>query len=146
MEVMHVRLLSVKYLVELQKAKSWPQAKTKLRKKRFKLLLDHSIWSVKQFSEWRTYLPLSMILSYTTPGPGAQSALRALARSNMKIGRIEDVTPVPSDSTRRKGGRRRLIAKRPHMIGLMEILGFLKLGDGKAPLKQVRDIYGLLKK
>ncbi|RLM64721.1 hypothetical protein C2845_PM16G07030 [Panicum miliaceum] len=41
-----------------------------------------------------------------TPGPGAQSALRALARSGMKIGRIEDVTPVPTDSTRRKGGRR----------------------------------------
>ena len=41
-----------------------------------------------------------------TPGPGAQSALRALARSGMKIGRIEDVTPPPSDSTRRKGGRR----------------------------------------
>ncbi|KAI0764979.1 40S ribosomal protein S14 [Fomes fomentarius] len=41
-----------------------------------------------------------------TPGPGAQSALRALARSGMRIGRIEDVTPVPTDSTRRKGGRR----------------------------------------
>ena len=41
-----------------------------------------------------------------TPGPGAQSALRALARSGMKIGRIEDVTPTPSDTTRRKGGRR----------------------------------------
>jgi len=41
-----------------------------------------------------------------TPGPGAQSALRALARSGMKIGRIEDVTPIPTDSTRKKGGRR----------------------------------------
>eukprot|EP01009_Symbiontida_sp_KSa7_P003692 NODE_1900_length_531_cov_488.334025_g1546_i0.p1 GENE.NODE_1900_length_531_cov_488.334025_g1546_i0~~NODE_1900_length_531_cov_488.334025_g1546_i0.p1 ORF type:complete len:151 (-),score=25.63 NODE_1900_length_531_cov_488.334025_g1546_i0:49-501(-) len=41
-----------------------------------------------------------------TPGPGAQSALRALARSGMKIGRIEDCTPIPTDSTRRKGGRR----------------------------------------
>ena len=41
-----------------------------------------------------------------TPGPGAQSALRALARAGMKIGRIEDVTPIPTDSTRRKGGRR----------------------------------------
>jgi small subunit ribosomal protein S14e len=41
-----------------------------------------------------------------SPGPGAQSALRALARNGMKIGRIEDVTPIPSDSTRRKGGRR----------------------------------------
>lgn len=40
------------------------------------------------------------------PGPGAQAALRALARAGMRIGRIEDVTPVPSDSTRRKGGRR----------------------------------------
>eukprot|EP00993_Chasmostoma_nieuportense_P005032 NODE_5672_length_626_cov_727.446894_g5508_i0.p1 GENE.NODE_5672_length_626_cov_727.446894_g5508_i0~~NODE_5672_length_626_cov_727.446894_g5508_i0.p1 ORF type:complete len:152 (+),score=13.25 NODE_5672_length_626_cov_727.446894_g5508_i0:69-524(+) len=41
-----------------------------------------------------------------SPGPGAQSALRALARNGIKIGRIEDVTPVPHDSTRRKGGRR----------------------------------------
>ena len=41
-----------------------------------------------------------------TPGPGAQAALRALARAGMRIGRIEDVTPVPTDTTRRKGGRR----------------------------------------
>jgi small subunit ribosomal protein S14e len=41
-----------------------------------------------------------------TPGPGAQSALRALSRSGLKIGRIEDVTPMPTDSSRRKGGRR----------------------------------------
>ncbi|KAJ1734214.1 ribosomal protein S14, S11 [Coemansia sp. Benny D160-2] len=40
------------------------------------------------------------------PGPGGQSALRALARADMKIGRIEDCTPIPTDSTRRKGGRR----------------------------------------
>mmetsp|Transcript_10181 Transcript_10181/g.32229 ORF Transcript_10181/g.32229 Transcript_10181/m.32229 type:complete len:151 (+) Transcript_10181:23-475(+) len=39
-------------------------------------------------------------------GPGGQSALRALARAGMKIGRIEDVTPIPTDSTRRKSGRR----------------------------------------
>ncbi|KAJ1073819.1 hypothetical protein K5549_007057 [Capra hircus] len=38
-----------------------------------------------------------------TPGPGAQSALRALARSGMKIGQIEDVTPILSNSTHRKG-------------------------------------------
>merc|ERR1711990_50825 len=41
-----------------------------------------------------------------SPGPGGQSALRALSRSGIKIGRIEDVTPTPTDSTRRKGGRR----------------------------------------
>jgi len=39
-------------------------------------------------------------------GPGAQAALRALARAGIKIGRIEDVTPVPHDSTRRKSSRR----------------------------------------
>merc|ERR1712205_84098 len=41
-----------------------------------------------------------------TAGPGGQAALRALARAGMKIGRIEDPTPIPTDSTRRKGGRR----------------------------------------
>merc|ERR1711924_439106 len=41
-----------------------------------------------------------------TPGPGAQSAIRALARAGIMIGRMEDVTPIPSDSTRKKGGRR----------------------------------------
>lgn len=41
-----------------------------------------------------------------TPGPGAQSAIRALARNGLKIGRIEDVTPIPTDSTRRGHGRR----------------------------------------
>ncbi|KAF5768426.1 putative ribosomal protein S11 [Helianthus annuus] len=41
-----------------------------------------------------------------TPGPGVQFALRALARSGMKIGHIEDVTPIPTDSTRQKSGRR----------------------------------------
>ncbi|MBN1431733.1 MAG: 30S ribosomal protein S11 [Methanomicrobiaceae archaeon] len=41
-----------------------------------------------------------------SPGPGAQAAIRALARAGMRIGRIEDVTPVPHDSIRAKGGRR----------------------------------------
>merc|ERR1719155_145647 len=41
-----------------------------------------------------------------TPGPGGQAALRALARAGLKIGRIEDCTPIPTDSVRRKGGRR----------------------------------------
>ena len=40
------------------------------------------------------------------PGPGAQAAIRALSRSGIKIGTIEDVTPLPHDSCRRKGGRR----------------------------------------
>ncbi len=40
------------------------------------------------------------------PGQGAQAAIRALARSGLRIGRIEDVTPVPHDTTRRPGGKR----------------------------------------
>lgn len=40
------------------------------------------------------------------PGRGAQPAIRALARSGLKIGAIEDVTPIPTDGTKRKGGRR----------------------------------------
>jgi small subunit ribosomal protein S11 len=42
----------------------------------------------------------------SSPGPGAQAAIRALARAGIKIGRIEDVTPVPHDGTKPKGGRR----------------------------------------
>ena len=41
-----------------------------------------------------------------SPGAGAQPAIRALARMGMRIGRIEDVTPIPHDSCRKKGGRR----------------------------------------
>jgi len=41
-----------------------------------------------------------------TPGRGAQAAIRALVRSGMKIGKIEDVTPIPHDGCRKKGGRR----------------------------------------
>ena len=41
-----------------------------------------------------------------TPGPGAQAAIRTVARVGFIIGRIEDVTPIPHDSTRRPGGRR----------------------------------------
>jgi len=40
------------------------------------------------------------------PGPGAQAAIRALARAGFIVGRIEDVTPIPHDTTRRPGGRR----------------------------------------
>lgn len=40
------------------------------------------------------------------PGPGAQPAIRALARTGLRIGIIEDVTPIPYDGCRKKGGRR----------------------------------------
>ncbi len=40
------------------------------------------------------------------PGPGAQAAIRALSRKGMRIGFIEDVTPVPHGGCRKKGGKR----------------------------------------
>ena len=40
------------------------------------------------------------------PGPGAKAAVRALSRMGIRVGIIEDVTPVPHDSCRAKGGKR----------------------------------------
>ncbi len=40
------------------------------------------------------------------PGPGAQPAIRALARTGLRIGKIEEVTPEPHNGCRMKGGRR----------------------------------------
>jgi len=42
----------------------------------------------------------------TNPGPGAQAAVRALSRMGLRIGIIEDVTPIPHDGCRKKGGKR----------------------------------------
>jgi len=42
----------------------------------------------------------------TSTGPGAQAAVRALTRSGLKIGTIEEVTPLPHDGCRKKHFRR----------------------------------------
>ncbi len=41
-----------------------------------------------------------------TPGGGAQAVVRMISRMGLRILRIEDVTPLPTDSMRRKGGRK----------------------------------------
>ncbi|MBI2079692.1 30S ribosomal protein S11 [Candidatus Micrarchaeota archaeon] len=41
-----------------------------------------------------------------TPGSGAQAVVRTIARTGIRITRIDDVTPLPTDSMKRKGGRR----------------------------------------
>jgi small subunit ribosomal protein S11 len=41
-----------------------------------------------------------------SPGPGAQAAIRALSRMNLRVGIIEDRTPVPHGGCRKKGGKR----------------------------------------
>lgn len=40
------------------------------------------------------------------PGKGAQPAIRAISRSELEVGSIEDVTPVPHDGVKQKGGKR----------------------------------------
>ena len=40
------------------------------------------------------------------PGPGSQASVRALSRMGFKMGIIEDVTPLPHDRCRKKGGKR----------------------------------------
>ncbi len=40
------------------------------------------------------------------PGQGAQAVVRTIARMGLGIGKIIDVTPIPTDTTRRPGGRR----------------------------------------
>ena len=42
----------------------------------------------------------------TNTGPGANAAVRALSRSGFRIGIIEDVTPMPHDGCKKKGGKR----------------------------------------
>ena len=36
-----------------------------------------------------------------TPGSGAQAVVRVLARSGLRVNRIGDVTPIPTDTTKR---------------------------------------------
>jgi len=40
------------------------------------------------------------------PGPGAQAAIRTLSREGIRIGKIDEVTPIPHNGCRMKGGRR----------------------------------------
>ena len=41
-----------------------------------------------------------------TPASGAQAVVRTVARSGVRVLKIEDVTPLPTDSMKRRGGRR----------------------------------------
>jgi small subunit ribosomal protein S11 len=41
-----------------------------------------------------------------TTGPGARSAVKALERAGVRILSVENVTPVPHDGCKRKGGRK----------------------------------------
>lgn len=41
-----------------------------------------------------------------SPGPGAQAAIRTFLRAGIKVGRIEEATPIPRNGTKPPGGRR----------------------------------------
>src|SRR2546428_12877012 len=67
-----------------------------------------------------------------SPGPAAQSAIHPLSRAGLRIGRIEEVTPVPHDGTKANGGRR---GRR----GLMEGKGPSKAhGAARPPARESR--------
>ncbi|BBL45483.1 30S ribosomal protein S11 [Nanobdella aerobiophila] len=40
------------------------------------------------------------------PTPSAQFAIKTLITSGLKVGVVEDITPIPHDHCRRKGGKR----------------------------------------
>lgn len=40
------------------------------------------------------------------PGEGTQPAIKALVRSGLRVGSIENTTPIPHDTTKKPGGRR----------------------------------------
>src|SRR3989344_2887267 len=42
----------------------------------------------------------------TSVGPGANATVRSFSRSGFRIGVIEEVTPIPHDGCRKKGGKR----------------------------------------
>ncbi len=42
----------------------------------------------------------------TNTGPGANAAIRTLSRQGFQIGIIEDVTPLPHDGCKKRGGKR----------------------------------------
>src|SRR2546422_11327360 len=69
-----------------------------------------------------------------SPGPGAQAAIRALSRAGLRIGRIEEVTPVPHDGTKAKGGRRgrRGLGKAKDLAKAGEPMRLLLEGGGPA--------------
>ena len=73
-----------------------------------------------------------------TPGPGAQSALRALARAGMRIGRIEDVTPVPTDSTRRKVRRLVSLNLWLYLTPLSRVVAVVAVCDSTIPESSMR--------
>lgn len=75
-----------------------------------------------------------------TPGPGAQSALRALARAGMRIGRIEDVTPVPTDSTRRKVRRKLSAMYIQNSFNLSRVVAVVAVCD-RSSLKNADSVF-----
>ena len=44
------------------------------------------------------------------PGSGSQPTIKSLARAGFRIGVISDVTPIPTNGCRRKGGRKKKLS------------------------------------
>ncbi len=62
--------------------------------------------SMKGISEVHAKIRAAGGIKSKTTGPGAKSALRALERSGIRVLSVENVTPIPHDGCKRKGGRK----------------------------------------
>lgn len=96
-----IALASGGQVVKSDRMESSPTAAMSAAKKAAEIALDHGINSlhVKIRARGGHNGP-------NNPGPGAQAAVRTLSRTGLRIGIIEDVTPIPHDGCRKKGGRR----------------------------------------
>ena len=88
-------------VVKADRLESSPTAAMVAAKKAAEIAMDHGISGIHV----RIKAPGGQN-GPASPGPGAQAAIRALSRMGLRIGIIEDVTPVPHDGCRKKGGRR----------------------------------------
>jgi small subunit ribosomal protein S11 len=92
--------VSAGMVVKADRMGSSPNAAMQAAKKAAELAIGKGVSSV------HVYVRAPGGIKQHNPGPGAQPAIRALARAGMRIGRIEDVTPIPSDTCKKKGGKR----------------------------------------
>ncbi|XP_074360767.1 small ribosomal subunit protein uS11-like [Apium graveolens] len=73
--------------------------------------MDDNDFAIFSHISWLVNCPrelgiTALHIKFRATGGNKTKSLRTLARLGMKIGRIEDVTPIPNDSTCRKGGGR----------------------------------------
>jgi small subunit ribosomal protein S11 len=85
-------------MVKSDRMESSPTAAMMAAKRAAEIALDKGITGI--------HVKVSAPGGPHNPGPGAQAAIRALSRMGLRVGIIEDVTPLPHGGCRKKGGKR----------------------------------------